>query len=689
MLPRSYRCVPSPAALVSSTGTLHLRLFVTLFLLCLTIPAFAQVPRSRHVVIVIEENTSFSTTTSQMPWLVGEGNANGFANNFTTNSGGSLLDYLWLSSGSCHTTDSVCAPSTRPAGTNDFGCTGGGCSSVITDDNIFRELNAAGISWKLYAESLPNVGYMGGDSGEYAERHNPAKWYSDIVNSTAQQQKMVPFTQFSADLNANQLPAYSIIVPNLLDDAHDGSPAQADAWLQSNVAPLLNQSYFQAGGDGLLIITFDNGDGDVPGQVYTALIGPNVTPHTVSNVAYMHQNTLRTILDSLGVNVFPGASAGANDMSDFFSSQVAGLTISLPAGGSQVTSPVPFQATVTASNGLHITAMKVYVDSKQIAGYNGNGTSTLSVSTFYAIAGGSHLLVANAWDTSGTLYQSRVNFTAVATPSVTINAPGSGGIVTSPLPFTANVISGGAPVTAMKTYVDSQQVASYNGNGTSSLNVTDNYTVANGFHTLVANAWDSSGNLYQSATNFTSIGSSGVAINAPAAGAQVSSAMSFSTTATSAGLPITAIKVYIDSQLQTTFNGNGTSSLSANTFYSVATGPHSLVVNAWDTAGTLYQSSVNFTAVGSTGVAINAPGAGQQVASLVPFNASVTSNGLPITAMKVYLGSNLLNTYNGNGTSSLDVNAIYSITSGTHTLTANAWDTSGNLYQTAVTFTVH
>jgi hypothetical protein len=88
-------------------------------------------------------------------------------------------------------------------------------------------------------------------------------------------------------------------------------------------------------------------------------------------------------------------------------------------------------------------------------------------------------------------------------------------------------------------------------------------------------------------------------------------------------------------------------------------------------------------------VAINFPGAGTQVASLVPFNASVTSAGLPITAMKVYLESNLLNTYNGNGTSSLDVNALYSITAGTHKLTANAWDTSGNLYQTAVTFTVH
>src|SRR5262249_34033833 len=103
--------------------------------------------------------------------------------------------------------------------------------------------------------------------------------------------------------------------------AHDGTPQQADNWLASNVAPLLNQSYFQAGGDGLLIITFDNGDRDAAGQVYTALIGPKVIQPTSSNTPYMHQNALGTILTSLGLTGDanrPGASLGASDMNDFF-----------------------------------------------------------------------------------------------------------------------------------------------------------------------------------------------------------------------------------------------------------------------------------------------------------------------------------------------------------------------------------
>jgi len=264
------------------------------------------VPHSAHVVLVIEENHTFAEVLSSMPWLVGESNTYAFANDYHADAVGSALDYFWLSSGS---------------GEQAFGCTGSGCTNPITSDNIFRELTRAGISWKVYADSLPHQGYMGGDSGAYVERHNPAKWYSDVINSPQLQQNMVPFTQFAADMAANQLPAYSLIIPDVNHDAHDGTLPQADAWLKSNVAPLLNQHYFQAGGDGLFIVTFDECDaavGNCPEQVYTVVAGPHVKPHYQSSILYKHENTLRTILDALGVTKYPGASATAADMSDFF-----------------------------------------------------------------------------------------------------------------------------------------------------------------------------------------------------------------------------------------------------------------------------------------------------------------------------------------------------------------------------------
>lgn len=303
-------------------------LFFILGAVTFVAPASCQVPPSSHVFLVIEENQSYSTvtdstnSTNYMPWLISQGNAYGYATNYITNNSGSLLDYIWLSSGCCESNSTRC---TLPPGYNDFGCSGGSCTSIITDDNIYREMINSGISWKLYAESLPYVGYVGIFNDAYDKyypydlHHNAPQWYSDVYNSPTQRENMVPLeTQFAADLAANQLPKFSIIVPNDLDDAHDGTPAQADAWLQTNLTPLLNSPYFQPCGDGILIITFDEGDLGVAGQVYTAVIGPRVKPHFVSNTLYHHEHTLRTMADALGITTPPGWAAYVSGMTEFF-----------------------------------------------------------------------------------------------------------------------------------------------------------------------------------------------------------------------------------------------------------------------------------------------------------------------------------------------------------------------------------
>jgi phosphatidylinositol-3-phosphatase len=257
-----------------------------------------------HVFLIVEENRSYSSVyPTGMPWLSQLGDKFGIATNYYSDESGSLLDYLWLSSGSGETI---------------YGCTGGGCSQVIPSDNIFRELDKQGKSWKVYAESLPYPGFMGSSSGEYVKRHNPAAWYSDVVNSSAEQKKMVPFSQFATDLAAEVLPNYSLIVPNLLHDAHDGTMAVADQWLKQNIASLLSSSYFGAGGNAVLFITFDNGDGDAQGQVFTAVVGPTALKAVRIGIHYRHEDTLRTIMEQLGLNVFPGASSTAAPMNGFF-----------------------------------------------------------------------------------------------------------------------------------------------------------------------------------------------------------------------------------------------------------------------------------------------------------------------------------------------------------------------------------
>jgi phosphatidylinositol-3-phosphatase len=256
-----------------------------------------------HVVLLVEENHSYTDVvgSSSMPYLNSLISQYGLATQYFANTHPSLPNYLVLTTGLMESNNDNFA-------------------GAVTDDNVVRELVKAGKSWKAYLESLPSPGYLGGDSGAYLRQHNPFADLSDIQQSSAQADNMVPFTQFATDLANNALPQYSFIAPNGNDDAHDGTLAQADSWLQSNIAPLLASSAFQS--SGLLIVTFDESeDSDVEnggGHVATVIISPQAKKGYQSQTLYQHQSTLRLILAGSGVNTFPGMSAAAPDMTEFF-----------------------------------------------------------------------------------------------------------------------------------------------------------------------------------------------------------------------------------------------------------------------------------------------------------------------------------------------------------------------------------
>jgi len=260
-------------------------------------------PLFAHVVLVVEENHSYSEVigNASMPYYNSLAPQYGVATQYFANAHPSIPNYLMLTTGLIETVD------------DNF-------SGVISDDNVVRELMKAGKTWKSYAESLPSEGYMGGDTGLYLRHHNPFTYLSDVQNNAAEAANLVPFTQFATDLAENNLPQYSFIAPNIMDDAHNGTLAQADAWLQTNIAPLLANAEFQ--NSGLLIITFDEGDtSDLNhggGQVATLIISSVAKKGFQSKTFYQHQSTLRLILASSGVDTFPGLAAAAPDMTEFF-----------------------------------------------------------------------------------------------------------------------------------------------------------------------------------------------------------------------------------------------------------------------------------------------------------------------------------------------------------------------------------
>ena len=296
-------------------------------------------PHSDHVFVVMLENQSFSQifpsgdagdcSSSAMPYLCGLAVRNGLALNFYSNAHGSLYAYLYDTSGAKW--------SGKP-----YDCTGSRCAyaGVITGDNIVRALTASGKTWRGYFEGMPSQGYMGGRTGNYTADHNPFKWYSDVAGSTAQQRNMYPFTQFSQDVQADTFQNFNYLVPNLLHDA-EGTKTQtakallgaADEWLETNIGPLLSTTPFQPGGNGILIITFDEGrvkgkSGDTSeddscsptdssgcgGHVAFVMVGPNVIAGSTATATYHFQDMLHTIVHLLGMSDYMNAAGKATDI---------------------------------------------------------------------------------------------------------------------------------------------------------------------------------------------------------------------------------------------------------------------------------------------------------------------------------------------------------------------------------------
>jgi len=256
-----------------------------------------------HVVLVVEENHDYTDVvgSASMPYVNSLIAKYGLATQYYANVHPSIGNYLMLTTGKMETIDD-------------------GFTGTISDDNIVRELVAAGKTWKSYAEGLPSVGYRGGDVYPYVKRHNIFEYLTDVVNDSTQVKNLVPFSAFASDLSSGALPNFSFVLPDLLNDAHDGPLSVADAWLQKNIAQFVSSSVFQK--DGLLIIVFDEADGSDSthggGRVAAVIISPQTKPGYQSTTLYQHQSTLRLILKGLGVSTLPGASAQAADMGEFF-----------------------------------------------------------------------------------------------------------------------------------------------------------------------------------------------------------------------------------------------------------------------------------------------------------------------------------------------------------------------------------
>ena len=263
-------------------------------------------PTYRHVVWIWMENHSLGNiigNTTQAPYINSIATSCGLAADYHVTTHPSLPNYLAATSG--------IAQGSLPA-TTYLDCS----PSVIchmTAGSIFGQ----GESWKSYQESMPS-NCDKSSSGDYKVAHNPAVYYTSLSGCAS---KDVPYARLATDLADNALPAFSFITPDLIDDMHDGTIAQGNAWLASHLPAILNSKEYRSGTTAVFI-TWDEGAGGYPIEdcdntsvtdtsciVPTIVISPSTRAHTRSGSFFDHYSLLRTTEQLLGLPTLASASS--------------------------------------------------------------------------------------------------------------------------------------------------------------------------------------------------------------------------------------------------------------------------------------------------------------------------------------------------------------------------------------------
>ena len=314
-------------------------------------PALEGVPRYEHVFVIVEENKDYGQIMGGVaaPNIARLAKTYGDAARFYGEVHPSEANYVALLGGDTfgiHDDDAFwCKP-----GDDGAPCAGakapGYADHTVHAPHLGDQLTAVGLTWKGYYESLPTPGslaYIAGDpkfdgggraTALYASKHSGFLNFASVQHDPGRAGHIVGFDQLTADLAADHLPNFALIVPNQCNEMHGlrgaGIPADCDS---ANVGPLIQRGDAVAGAlvaaiqatrawrgkrNVAIVITFDEGSGGsregccgvTPGAASNyggghipTIVITNHGPRGVSDdTPYNHYSLLRTLEDAFGVS---------------------------------------------------------------------------------------------------------------------------------------------------------------------------------------------------------------------------------------------------------------------------------------------------------------------------------------------------------------------------------------------------
>ncbi|MBV8144272.1 MAG: phosphoesterase [Gammaproteobacteria bacterium] len=322
------------------------------------------IPRYTHVFVIVAENKGYDLIIGPhtvAPNINRLAQQYGLASQFFAEVHPSEGNYIAMLAGDTlgvHDDDAYyCKPGTR-----DTWCTKSQRPDYVDHTFVSRslmdQLQARGLTWKAYMESLPEPGSLvvrwptadkpvpGVPEQLYAAKHNGFVNFRTVQQDPARAAKIVDFDALYRDLANDAMPSYAHIVPNQCNDMHgrDAGPtvpadcrktnreeliARGDRVIGELVARIMTSGPWRSTDNTAIVITFDENDkeerrgpdqgccGNDPGsaansgggRIPTVVITNHGPRNLVDATPYNHYSLLRTTEAAFGIDEYLGHAA--------------------------------------------------------------------------------------------------------------------------------------------------------------------------------------------------------------------------------------------------------------------------------------------------------------------------------------------------------------------------------------------